>query len=168
MNDQEVGRLVAWCSLECFWQKVGPLKVSYMINAYLLLASHSHLTAERIMRLGYEVEPHLNPAVKFRETSVIVSVHMKLAPDWQEVPRLITQLLGFEDESILTPTEFFKEFQEIHPFRDGNGRVGALLYNWLKDTYHPRNLELVPNLWDDPARAKNYPREDLWHEFDRA
>ncbi len=169
MNEKEVGRLTAWCSLECFWQKVGPLKVSYMMNAYLLLTprdqvgSLPYLTAERIMRLGHEVEPQLNPAVKFRETSVLV--HASIAPNWQEVPRLIQQLLDAKDD--VTPTEFFREFQEIHPFRDGNGRVGALLYNWLKGTYHPLKLQLAPNLWDDPERTKGYPKEDLWYEFDR-
>ncbi len=163
MNDKEVGRLVAWCSLECEFQKVGPLKVTYLVSAYFLLASHTVLTAERIMRLGFEVEPHLNPAVKFREVNVVVGTSRP--PDWREVPRLMDQLLKQQN---LTPTEWFKEFEEIHPFRDGNGRVGALLYNWLKDTYHPLQLQLAPNLWDDPKRAASYPMEDLWYEFDRS
>ncbi len=164
MNDKEVGRLVAWCSLECHWQQVGPLKVTYMINAYFELASYTDLTAERIMRLGFEVEPHFNPAVKFREVNVRVGT--STPPDWREVPRLMEQLLATGTN--LSPTEWFREFEEIHPFRDGNGRVGALLYNWFKETYDPLQLQLVPNLWNDPRRDEDYPMEDFWNEFDRA
>jgi Fic family protein len=31
----------------------------------------------------------------------------------------------------LTPNHYAREFLEIHPFADGNGRVASLLWNWL-------------------------------------
>ena len=45
------------------------------------------------------------------------------------------------NEYNITPEVFYQRFEEIHPCHDGNGRVGALLYNWLQatlnDPVHP-------------------------------
>lgn len=49
----------------------------------------------------------------------------------------------------LDPEAAYWKFQKIHPFRDGNGRVGKILYNYMRGSlYKP---ELPPNFFKDKS-----------------
>jgi len=81
--------------------------------------------------LGKMIEPSKN-VYGFR--LVNVRVGMRSCPDYSEVrPKIVTL---FEEGDLLTPIEFYKEFELIHPFRDGNGRVGKIIYSWLLGRLH--------------------------------
>ncbi|MBM3292291.1 Fic family protein [Candidatus Bathyarchaeota archaeon] len=74
-------------------------------------------------------------AGKYREWGVKVSGSTFIPPLRSDVPKLIFDLLewlrGNPDE--LSPVEFaallLHKFNQVHPFNDGNGRVGRLLMN---------------------------------------
>lgn len=80
----------------------------------------------------------------YRTVSVFVRIPGEAQPKpfmvWKDVPAVMDKL--FEDlnrdlEASWTPhdreawaKELHVRFETIHPFADGNGRVGRLLYNW--------------------------------------
>jgi Fic family protein len=74
-------------------------------------------------------------AGKFRD--YLVRVGPYLAPDWQEVEQLIKDLISFEKKSkekmhtVELAARMHYRFEKIHPFGDGNGRVGRLLMNYI-------------------------------------
>ena len=73
-------------------------------------------------------------AGKFRDYLVRVGPH--LAPDWQDVENLMKDLIEFISKNIkMNPVELagrvHYKFEKIHPFGDGNGRIGRLLMNFI-------------------------------------
>lgn len=79
-----------------------------------------------IIEVGRRVEPHFN-ACGIRKCRVRVGP--RLCPDPEDLPRLLDNLI--ENGVVLQPLEWYKEFELIHPFRDGNGRAGKILYSWI-------------------------------------
>ena len=50
----------------------------------------------------------------------------------EEMTELLSELIDIPDEKALTAAAYFHaKFENIHPFADGNGRVGRLLMNYL-------------------------------------
>jgi len=71
---------------------------------------------------------------KFRDYLVRVGPH--LAPDWQDVENLMKDLIEFISKNRkMNPVELagrvHYKFEKIHPFGDGNGRIGRLLMNFI-------------------------------------
>jgi len=64
-----------------------------------------------------------------------VSVGGYVAPDWQDVKKLMNQLVRFINGSKINSVELSArahyQFEKIHPFGDGNGRIGRLLMNQI-------------------------------------
>lgn len=75
-------------------------------------------------------------AGKFRDYFVRVGSY--LAPDWQDVKNLMKELVIFLNNAKkerMNPVEIagraHYKFERIHPFGDGNGRIGRLLMNHI-------------------------------------
>lgn len=94
------------------------------ITRQLLLDWHSRLFSETKSDI----------AGKFRDYMVRVGDYR--APDWQNVETLMKDFIVFcKDRKTLHPVEFAARvhyrFEKIHPFGDGNGRIGRLITNAL-------------------------------------
>lgn len=70
-------------------------------------------------------------AGKYR--NYLVRVGSYIAPHWNEIKTTMGQIIEFSNQSKLNPVELAArvhyKFESIHPFGDGNGRIGRLLMN---------------------------------------
>lgn len=93
-----------------------------------LLHSHKILMGEILTTAG-----------KFRSVNVKVSNH--IAPQANIVNDLMVQLFSWlknSDEHLLLKSCIFHyEFEFIHPFSDGNGRIGRLWQSVILNSYNP-------------------------------
>jgi hypothetical protein len=104
------------------------------------------LELKDVILLGKLVEPVKN-ANGIRIVQVTVGDHIPPLPS--EIPSKLQRWLEMQLQ--MTSLEAYKEFEIIHPFVDGNGRVGKIILNWLLNSL--RDPIFPPNdLWGKPIR----------------
>ena len=94
------------------------------ISSKLLLNWHKEMFGETKSDLAGQYRDYL------------VRVGPYLAPDWQEIEKMMFELIEFISKnkvfnSVELSARAHYKFEKIHPFGDGNGRIGRLLMNHI-------------------------------------
>lgn len=133
-----------WCREQCIRQHATTprdfLGMEYAWG-YAKTVEDNPVTIQNIKRIAEYVDSAANPGGRFRTGPAVFMDGGTAAPAQDIETRLVSLLSWLNDEdpfadrpSTATPEEFYRELMYIHPFKDGNGRVGALVYNWLNGT----------------------------------
>lgn len=142
--------IATFCGIECEFQMSGEASVGLMVGAWALAQNYAEQrerpTADDIQSIAAVVDPGKN-ARGFRQLGVRVGSDIK--QDWRNVPSSVERLL--EHGHDLSPDEFFYRFEDIHPFLDGNGRTGQILFNWLNGSLSDPTW--ASNWFDDDRRT---------------
>jgi hypothetical protein len=143
--------IVRFCGIECELQRSGEQSVAWMLDAWAYASTlrPGIVTEEIVQAIAVRVEPVVN-ANGYRTVDVRVGSDVMAA--WEVVPVLMESLVGCVDR--LTPEQWFKEYEEVHPFRDGNGRSGQILYQLLRGTLD--TPDWAPDFWEDSRRYAGF------------
>jgi len=127
-----------------------------------LLSYKGDITREFILTLHNFVvantlrEDLISQAGKYRKVQVFV--RRSISPKPLEVPKQMATLLRWYStnkkklNSLVLASHFHTEFERIHPFVDGNGRVGRLLMNFI---LHKNNYPMI-----------NIPKKNKFRYYD--
>ena len=100
-----------------------------------MLDTKKPITKRMLLEWHKTIFEETKPDVAGLFRDYIVRVGSYRAPDWQDVEQLMNQFVHFVNNTKIHPVELSARahylFEKIHPFGDGNGRIGRLLMNFI-------------------------------------
>lgn len=129
-----------------------------------MLQKKEEIKKELILSWHKQIFRESKPDIAGKFRDYLVTVGEYLAPDWQDVEELMKNLFIYikNRPKGMNIIEFVARvhyrFEKIHPFLDGNGRIGRLIMNYM--LWH----EKYPMLIIDYKKRKSYYRACLKDE----
>ncbi|MEI6729615.1 MAG: Fic family protein [bacterium] len=129
-------------------------------------AKQQELELETILSLHKMLMSNIRDEVagRFRNNQEWVKVGSQIALDPKQVKPAVDQMLteykaNSDQDIVKRIAKFHLTFENIHPFVDGNGRIGRVLNNYLliREGFVPINIKFI-------ERERYY---DAFNEFDR-
>lgn len=118
-------------------------------RAWEYLANQDELTHQVVKHVHELLLQNRQPDIAGEYRNVHVRIGSDIPPHPSHVSDLMDDLLCRAPGTGVEAISWHVDFEKIHPFADGNGRVGRLLYLW-----HCReHLDIEPVIWraDDVA-----------------
>jgi len=105
-------------------------------NVFLAMMEKNQMITESLLLNWHrEIFSETKPDMSGKYRDYLVRVGDYVAPDWQDVKDLIRGLVRFINQDKSNPVNLSARahfrFESIHPFGDGNGRIGRLLMNQI-------------------------------------
>jgi Fic family protein len=100
------------------------------VKAWKYLIAQPKITLQAILKTHKLLMERISPRVAGKLRMVDVRVGPRICPAWQNVSGLLNEWIPTVSPGLTDPIITHVEFEKIHPFEDGNGRVGRMILNW--------------------------------------
>lgn len=133
----------------------------FILNQHTIINLHKLLVAGLDIKTGYK---KVSIIVNNKPTTPAGQVRMEMNNllDWWKKNKKSKR------HPLVLAADFHQRFESIHPFEDGNGRIGRLLFNWILLQYdYPPILFLYQNrkLYFNALNQADEGRKNKWYWF---